>query len=243
MSKVKEAYYEGRENMSSGNRTQTKPRQGRRRGKKQVEGQMSFDSDEALNLWVKDPDKERAERLAAEKAAREEARHKAKLDYYDAFLLMLKRYAKFNMAYCPLECVENDAITDEVRSVINNVYDGDIEQLKIAVHHHRQNLSKACKRFRKAAFELDLFDVTDHYDAAYRNKDRRDRFRAIIKREVKKLQAGEDVEVYSPEDLEAEYQTYRVESAKRKHRKAVKDAEKTLQALKAAETAYLAGQN
>ena len=180
MSKVKEAYYEGRENMSSGNRTQTKPRQGRRRGKKQVEGQMSFDSDEALNLWVKDPDKERAERLAAEKAAREEARHKAKLDYYDAFLLMLKRYAKFNMAYCPLECVENDAITDEVRSVINNVYDGDIEQLKIAVHHHRQNLSKACKRFRKAAFELDLFDVTDHYDAAYRNKDRRDRFRAII---------------------------------------------------------------
>ena len=234
MSKVKEAYYEGRENISSGNHTQPKPRQSRR--KQQIEGQMSFDSDEELNLWVKDPAKELTERRAAELKEK-------KLDYYDAFLLMLKRYGRFNMAYCPLECVENDAITDEVRHVINHVYDGDLERMKIAVHRRRQLLSKACKRFRKAAFELDLFDVTDHYDAAYRDKARRERFRTVIKREMKRIESGKDIEVYSPEDLEAEYQTYRVESAKRKHRRAVKDAEKTLEALKAAETAYLAGQN
>lgn len=216
MSKVKESYYEqqqrDRESLPCGRIPANRPRE--RKPKPQIEGQIELAElyPEMVSRGLSEDQKLDAieqKRRKAE-AERAELRKRNKLAYYDAFHNMLNKHGSLLETQPLLDAVDSGNWTEDVRNAVNNIYKGSIDELRAANHRREMVLRNACKKFREAAEAdgVNLFGVRGQDDAYY-VKERRNKYRAIIKREKGRIERGKDVSVYSPEDMEAEYQTWR----------------------------------
>ena len=159
-------------------------------------GQYSFMVSEDNTLTVDDPD----ERLKADTLRRNT------IAYYKDFLVLLAQYGKFNSVYGLWNAFEDGNPSPDAMVALRDRYDGDLDELQIAMNRRRHWLKRALEQFAKSAHKVNLFEVTDRYDEACRDPKRRDKFKRSIKRELKKVKGGQTTEVFSPRDFEDEYQ-------------------------------------
>lgn len=194
MSNIKRAI-EARDNFRTGKNIPKK----RRKKDVQIEGQISFYA-EGTELIIDDS----FEREAAEK-------HKAAvIEYYRQFSALLNRYGDHKKYYALVQAFDSGHPGQDAVNTVNYHYGGDVENVRIRLDNASRWLNVALKRTKEAALAAGLTGVDFSFDIAYHNSERRQKFRSILKRESGRWAAGRTTLIYSPEDLENEYQHWRV---------------------------------
>lgn len=204
MSKVSEAYlaYMYDKDMPK-KKGKARPRE--KRTQPQIDGQLSFFTDEK-ELKIDNSGEE----------VLKERRKQDSLSYYDAFYEMLRRYGKFNVYYCLWDALCQEHPGQDAINALNYHYDGKPENVKSALDRSRYWLSQSRMKFRKACDRVDLFDVDSRYNEAFRDKDRRTKYYSYIRRERKKIEDGKTTVLYTPNDFEDNYQRNRTVGKKAK---------------------------
>lgn len=176
-----------------------------KRDKNAVAGQLSFCL-EGNNLCYTPP---------TDEEYRAERKRETILAYYDAFLKMLEQYGNFNRYYPLWLEFESEKPSTNAIYVLNRYYGGDVSNIEVRLSSARHWLKEAITLLEVRAKKLGITSRIA-YDEAYRDKERREKFRSYIKSEQKKVLSKKTSDVYSPEDLEARYQHWRATKSTKK---------------------------
>lgn len=167
--------------------------------KNQVKGQYSFEF-EGPKVSFHPPKDEEEKDLSKKNQV---------VAYYDAYLEMLERYGTFNRYYALWLALDTEFPSVEAISVLSKYYGGSMGELEGRLAGARRQLKRAITSVNGAMRDLLLQSPDVVYDEAYREKERREKFRAYLRSERTKYATGKTTEIYTPEDLETRYQHWR----------------------------------
>ena len=182
-----------------------RPQAQKKRQKKQIEGQLEFKFVDNIAMIDDKFEKKRAEE-----------KRQAIVAYYDAFLYMLEKYGKYNQVYPLFRAIADGDHSAEKEALFQNRYRGEIEILEMSAKRALKLVNKATESLCEKAIRIDIFDTYGQFDKNFCDSNRRAKYRKIIRRELAKLEQGQNVEPYSMADIEAEIQV----NAARHNRKA-----------------------
>jgi len=167
--------------------------------KNAVKGQYSFEFEGNKISYQAPSDEEDAKR----------AQRNSVVAYYDAYLEMLARYGRFNQYYALWLALDTEFPSQDAVNALSKFHHGSLVELESKLAGARHQLKVSITAVNGAIRDLLLQTPDLKYDEAYREKERRDKFRAYLKSERTKYAMGKTTEIYTPEDLEARYQHWR----------------------------------
>ncbi|MBR3264297.1 hypothetical protein IKF94_03690 [Candidatus Saccharibacteria bacterium] len=182
--------------------------------KNAVKGQYSF-TFEGTKLAYNPP--------LSEEEEKEHIKRGRVVAYYDAYIEMLEKYGKFNQYYSLWLALDVEFPSADAKRALELFYNNDLEELEGKLAGSRRSLKRSIGYLNASIRELLLQTPDLRYDEAYRDRERREKFRSYLRSERNKYALGKTKDIYTPEDLEARFQHWRATRKPRKTRRRIND--------------------